>query len=62
MLKQIGYWPDLLWRKREAPEADATDVYNGRGMGAAIVQSTAPTYRGVAHEIENGQSDMRIGL
>ena len=62
LLKQIGYWPELLWRKREAPEADATDIYNGRGMGAVIGQATAHTYFGVAHEIENGQSDTRIGL
>ena len=62
LLKQIGYWPELLWRKRDAPEADATDIYNGRGMGAAIVQATRPTYQGVVHEIENGQSETRFGL
>jgi hypothetical protein len=32
MLKPLGYWPELLWRQREAPEGDATDIYNGRYM------------------------------
>jgi hypothetical protein len=64
LLAQIGYWPDLFAR-REAPEADASDVYNGRHVGSLKRR------RGVDHvhlerpapgEIENGDSEFRIGI
>ena len=66
MLAEIGYWPDLLFARREAPETDAKDVYNGRGVGSVITADKAPstfTWSGnPPHEIENGEAELRIGL
>ena len=65
LLAEIGYWPDLLFERREAPDTDAADKYNGRSVGSSItveMAKTKYTYTGAATEIENGQSEFRIGL
>jgi hypothetical protein len=65
MLEEIGYWPDLLFAPREAPQTDGKDVYNGRGVGSAInaekAKKTFTWWGDVPHEIENGESEFRVG-
>jgi hypothetical protein len=61
MLSQIGYWPELLWRKREAPEQEQpqADAYNGRGVGGLAAQEKRVSYPTSCGEIENGGVDVR---